>query len=549
MSLADDLRALNCGDVDDSQATRATYSHDASIFEFTPEVVVFPHSSADISALVRYADEHRGTSLVPRGGGTDMGGGAVGISIIMDMTRHMNEMIDVARSADVQGQDGVAVAQSGMWYRDFEATTLARGLIMPSYPGSRQICAIGGMVANNAGGERSLSYGQTVEYVRQVCAVMADGREYTFGPLTKSQLDEKMAQQDFEGSMYRGVYELIEQNYDRIQRARPQVSKNASGYYLWRVWDRQTFNMAKLLCGSQGTLGVMTQVSLGLVRPHPKRRMLVAFLRDLKPVAGIVNTLARFTPESIESFDDKTLSFTLRFLPDFVKLMGAKNLFSLIWQFLPEAGMVLRGGLPKLILICEFSGDDDTQIMARAQAAQEALSSFDIRTRILKTEREAKKYWTIRRESFNVLRSHTKGKRTTPFIDDFIIKPEHMPEFLPRLYEILEPYKLSLSIAGHLGSGNFHIIPFMDLRDEKTRAVIPELSKKVYDLVLEYKGSITAEHNDGLIRGPYVKQMFGAEMYELFRQVKHLFDPKNIFNPGKKIDVDWDNALAHLRKD
>lgn len=549
MSLGEDLRALKCGEVDDSQATRTAYSHDASIFELTPEVVVFPRSAVDISALVRYADGHRGVSLVPRGGGTDMGGGAVGTSVVLDLTRHMNTMVDVARSSDVPGQDGVAVAQTGMWYRDFESTTLARGMMMPSYPGSRQICAIGGMVANNAGGERSLSYGQTIEFVRAVRAVMADGREYEFGPLTEAQLGAKMVQKDFEGDLYRGVYELIEKNYDRIQASRPGVAKNASGYYLWRVWDRKVFNMAKLLCGSQGTLGIMTEVSLGLVRPYPNRRMVVAFLRDLKPVAGIVNALTPFKPESIESFDDKTLSFTLRFLPDFVKLMGASGLFSLMWQFLPEAGMVLRGGLPKLILLCEFSGDDDDHVTARARAAQEALKPFGVRTRILKTEREAKKYWTIRRESFNVLRSHTKGKRTTPFIDDFIVKPEYLPEFLPKLYAILEPYKLSLSIAGHVGSGNFHIIPFMDLRDERTRAIIPELSRKVYNLVLEYKGSITAEHNDGLIRGPYVKQMFGAEMYELFRQIKHLFDPKNIFNPGKKIDVDWDNALAHLRKD
>ncbi len=549
MSLGDDLRALKCGDIDDSQTTRTAYSHDASIFEFTPEVVVFPRSGADISALVRYTDTHPGVSIVPRGGGTDMGGGSIGTSVILDLTRHMHTMVDIERASDVQGQDGVAVAQPGMWYRDFEAATLARGMLMPSYPGSRQICAIGGMVANNAGGERSLSYGQTIDYVRAITAVMADGREYTFGPLTKVQLEEKMAQRDFEGGLYRGVYELIEEQYDLIQKGRPSVAKNASGYYLWRVWDRQTFNMAKLLCGSQGTLGIMTQVSLGLVRPHQHRRMVVAFLRDVKPVADIVNALLQFKPESIESFDDKTLSFTLRFLPDFVKLMGASNLLSLVWQFLPEAGMVLRGGLPKLILICEFSGDNDEHVIARARAAREALKRFGVRTRIMKNEKEAKKYWTIRRESFNVLRSHTKGKRTTPFIDDFIVRPEHMPEFLPRLYATLEPYKLSLSIAGHVGSGNFHIIPFMDLRDEKTRAIIPELSKKVYGLVLEYKGSITAEHNDGLIRGPYVKQMFGAEMYELFRRVKHLFDPKNIFNPGKKIDVDWNNALAHLRTD
>ena len=124
-----------------------------------------------------------------------------------------------------------------------------------------------------------------------------------------------------------------------------------------------------------------------------------------------------------------------------------------------------------------------------------------------------------------------------------------MPEFLPKLYAMLEPYHLILTVAGHVGDGNFHIIPLMDLKEERTRQIIPELSRKVYDLVLSYHGSITAEHNDGLIRGPYLRQMYGDHGYELFRQIKTIFDPQGIFNPGKKVDVNWQWALAHLRTD
>lgn len=549
MTLGGDLKALIAGEVADDAATRAIYSHDASIFELTPQAVVFPRDSGDIRKIVSYATAHTGASIVARGGGTDMGGGAVGESVVMDLTRHMNALSDLARDDRVPGQDGYVVAQPGMWYRDFEKATLSRGMVMPTYPGSREICAIGGMVANNAGGERSLSYGQTVDYVRSVKAVMADGNEYEFGPLGWPQLQAKMAQEDWEGALYRQVYDLVEKHYDLIGAARPQVSKNSSGYYLWRVWDRTTFNLAKLLCGSQGTLGVLTQVTLGLVRPKPRRAMVVAFLRDLVPVADIVSTLLQHKPESIESFDDNTLSFTLRFLPDYIKRLGASNLFSLAWQFLPEAWLIVTGGLPKLIIMAEFSGTDAADVQKRARAALTALAPFHIKAHMAHDEQEAHKYWVIRRESFNVLRSHTTGKRTTPFIDDFIIKPEYMPEFLPKLYAILEPYKLTLTINGHAGNGNFHIIPLLDLRDESTRRIIPELSGKVYDLVLHYHGSITAEHNDGLVRGPYVERMFGGKMYDLFRQVKRIFDPKGIFNPGKKIDVDWQWALAHLRKD
>jgi FAD/FMN-containing dehydrogenase len=330
---------------------------------------------------------------------------------------------------------------------------------------------------------------------------------------------------------------------------RPRVSKNSAGYYLWRVWDGTTFNLAKLVTGSQGTLGVITEATVGLVQPARFRRMAVIFLDDVRKTADVVRDLQPLRPEALESFDDKTLSFTLRFLPDFVRIIGASNVVALALRFLPEAWMVLKGGLPKLVVIAEFAGDDEREVVARTERAIALLHARGLKARMTRNEQESHKYWTIRRQSFNVIRAHAKGKRTTPFIDDFIVLPERMPEFLPRLYAVLEPYHLTLTIAGHVGNGNFHIIPLMDLSDERTRRIIPELSAKVYDLVLEYGGSITAEHNDGLIRGPYVERQFGSEAYALFREVKHIWDPQGIFNPGKKIDVDWQWALAHIRKD
>ncbi len=547
--IADDARLLGCGDVENGTETLAAYSHDASIFQVAPEVVVFPRDESDVRRLVAYVAAHRGTNITARSAGTCMSGGAIGQSIVMDVTRHMNQIADLELDTSITGQDGYAVVQPGMYYRDFERATMARGLQYPVYPASRDLCAIGGIVSNNAGGEKSLVYGQTVNFVRSVRAVLSDSNAYELGPLSKTQLDAKMAQSDFEGALYRQLYELIESNYDAIQVARPRVSKNSAGYQLWHVWDRTSFNAAKLICGAQGTLGIVTEATLGLVKPKTHKSMLVMFLDDFDKLAVVVNDVLKYKPESLESFDDKTLWFTLRFLPDFVRILGSPNIISLGLKFLPEAWMILRGGMPKLIVIAEFAGDDTVDVKDRAAKALTAVRALGVKARLTKSEEESHKYWAIRRSSFNVIRSHTKGKRTTPFIDDFIIPPKDMPTFLPKLYDILRPYKLTLTVAGHVGDGNFHIIPLMDLKDERTRAIIPELSKKVYDLVLQYGGSITAEHNDGLIRGPYLKQMYGEKVYGLFREVKHIFDPNNIFNPGKKIDVDWNWALAHLRKD
>ncbi|MCC6404908.1 MAG: FAD-binding oxidoreductase [Candidatus Yanofskybacteria bacterium] len=549
MSLADDLRGLRCGDVDDTDATRAAFSHDASIFEVRPQVVVAPTSVEDIGALVRYATEHRGVSLVARGAGTDMSGGAVGESVILDMTRHLNRLLDVNRDEAVRGHDGSAIVQPGMYYRDFERATLARGLQYPVYPASRDLCTLGGMVANNSAGERTLRYGQAVDWVRQCRAVLADGNEYIFEPLDFGGVQYKMSRVGFEGDLYRAMWKLVTEHREFLERYHPRVSKNASGYNLWRVWDGTTFDLTKLMVGSQGTLGVVTQATLGLIRPPQYRRMVIAFLRDLPYLATVVEDLLAFEPESLESFDDKTLSFTVRFLPDFVRIMGASNIVSLGLQFLPEAWMTLTGGLPKLVLMAEFAGDVESEVAKRAEAALAALKSRNLKARMTSGPEESHKYWTIRRQAFNVIRHHTTGKRTVPFIDDIVVPVELVSEFLGKLYPLLEPYRLTLTIQGHAGNGNFHIIPLMDLAAPRTKEVIEELSEKVYDLVLEYHGSITAEHNDGLIRGPWVRKQFGPKMYDLFRQVKQLFDPKGIFNPGKKIDVDRAWALAHIRTD
>jgi len=179
-------------------------------------------------------------------------------------------------------------------------------------------------------------------------------------------------------------------------------------------------------------------------------------------------------------------------------------------------------------------------------AAEISHTNPGIEVRVAASERQARKYWVIRRESFNLLRHKLRSKRTLPFIDDFVVPPESLVEFLPKLEAVLSKYNLQYTIAGHVGDGNFHIIPLADPREPGLAHTIDELSHKVYDLVLSYHGSITGEHNDGFIRTPYVEKMFGKEMYALFHEVKKIFDPLNIFNPGKKIGLTFSDMLGHL---
>ncbi|MDO8590569.1 MAG: FAD-linked oxidase C-terminal domain-containing protein, partial [bacterium] len=184
----------------------------------------------------------------------------------------------------------------------------------------------------------------------------------------------------------------------------------------------------------------------------------------------------------------------------------------------------------------------------KAAAAKESLLPFHLKTKIAKNEAEVKKYWTFRRESFNLLRQHMKNLRTAPFIDDFVVRPEFLPEFLPKLNVILSKYQITYTVAGHVGDGNFHIIPLMDLKKPESVEIIKELSDKVYRLVLDFKGSISGEHNDGLIRSSYLPMMYEPEIIKLFEETKKIFDPLNIFNPGKKVGAERKYAWDHVNR-
>jgi FAD/FMN-containing dehydrogenase len=196
----------------------------------------------------------------------------------------------------------------------------------------------------------------------------------------------------------------------------------------------------------------------------------------------------------------------------------------------------------------EFSGSDEDQLSEKIEKLKKDLMPFGYKMRHTKKESDAEKYWTIRRESFNLLRKHIKGKRTAPFIDDICVRPEFLPEFLPKLKKILNDSKLLYTIAGHAGNGNFHIIPLMDMKDHHNRALIPIVSKEVYNLVKKYEGTITAEHNDGIIRTPYLDIMYPPQIIELFKKTKLAFDPQNIFNPGKKTGITIEYMVGHLAK-
>lgn len=536
------------GEVTFDDETLGKYSHDTSLFEIRPMAVVYPRGALDISQIVKFVQDNRqaveGLAITPRSGGSDMTGGAIGQGLIIDVTRHMNRFdIDVANLG--------ALVQPGVFYRDFEPKSLEHNLIMPVYPASKSLAAFGGMISNNCAGEKSLQYGQMRDFVDSLKAVLANGTEYEFRELTFDQVEEIVNGKDeYLAGIYRRIFHMCEQNYEFIRNMKPKVSKNSSGYALWNVMDRdrQTFNLAQLIIGAQGTLGVVTEAKIRLVEEKPFQKIITVFMPSWNKLPKLVNAVLRYKPESLEVFDDTTLKLGLRFFPEIAKRLN-KGLLRFMFDFVPEFFIGVRMfGLPKLIMLIELSAETQSDLDAKVRSTEEALRENRAIFRTIPTVAEAEKYFVVRRESFNLLRQKVKGKNTAPFIEDFCILPAKLPEFLPKFLAILKKYKIAVNVAGHAGNGNLHIIPLMDLKDEKERAKIPLVAQEVYDLIISFGGTITAEHNDGIIRTPFVKEMFGERMYLLFKEAKAIFDPNTVFNPGKKVDGTLEDVTRWMRK-
>ncbi len=538
------------GDIDDSIELRDAYSHDASMFEMMPQLVVAPRNAEDVQRLVVVANETKphikNLSLTARSAGTDMSGGAINESVIIDFKKYFTRIEHIGQAS--------AQVQPGVFFRDFDARAKEKGVLMPTYPASRDLCTVGGMVSNNAGGEKSIEFGQVANFVNELEFVFADGIARKVRPLKKDELDKKMKQKDFEGEVYRRVFELVDKHYDEIKAAKPKVSKNSTGYNLWDVWDRDTgvFDLTKVIVGGQGTLGFVTDIEFRVTHARSDEGLLVVFVKDMKRLGELIKAIADKKPSRFESFDDNTLILSIRFMPYFLKFLGPVKFINLVMRLIPDALLLLRG-VPRLVLMASIKGDDPEEIKHRVHALRQELeekrsyygiSGFEEAP----YERQGEKFWIMRRYSFQILRSKVKDKHTAPFIDDLVVNPEHLAEFLPKIRKIIKKYKLFATIAGHMGDGNFHIIPLMNIEEESERKKILPAMKEVNELVLKYGGSLSGEHNDGLIRGPWLTQMYGAKMVGHFKEVKDIFDPEGIFNPHKKANATWDFSMKHLRE-
>ncbi len=532
------------GEVSTNLNARQRVSQDASIYEVVPDVVVRPKDEADISALVSYVSSQKKMypklAITPRSAGTDMSGGPLGSSIVIEMTPHFNKVPSV--------KDGLLHVQPGVYVRDIDPLLDKLGLQLGCVPASRQLCTIGGIVANNAGGEQSLRYGNADRSVKELTVVLADGKPYIVKPLTKKQLDKKLSESTYEADLYRKVYTLIENNYDTIKNARPRVNKNSMGYNLWSVWDRDTgiFDMTQLFTGSQGTLGIITDIKIETVHKAPYSGLLLAYLPSTKRLGEIIAKVMEHSPATFEGFDDVTFNLGIRYFKTFRRQLGTKE-YLRQQAALASSVAKFKGHLPNIVLMIGFDGESHNEVVSKINLLQADLKRYKIRTDIESDEQSSAPFWQIRRASLALLRHQIHGRYASPFIDDMAVEPRYLTKFIPELRKIIRKYKLPATIQGHFGDGNFHIIPLMDIKSPNEQAKLEPVMRELIPIVLKYGGTMAGEHNDGMVRGSWLPAVFGNDVAAHFREIKEIFDPLYIFNPHKKTDASWEYSMSHIR--
>ena len=522
-----DLQARLQGTVTEATDAREYFSTDGSIFKIVPEGVIYPANTADVVTTVSYLAERaqagKRIGLIPRGKGTDQGGGAVGEGLQLVFPAHMNKLLSLQK-------DRVTV-QPGMSYGTLQQTLHTHGRFLPPYPASIEFASIGGAVANDAAGEKTVKYGTTHRFVKQLKVVLSDGSLITTERISARQLNRKKGQSDLEGQLYRGLDRLIDEHAAVIKKHTPATTKNSAGYALARVKGQDgSFDLSQIFIGAQGTLGVITEITLATSLWNPRTTLIAAYFDDITKAGEAVAKLKKLRPSALELVDYHLLEYLREHRPH--DLAGV----------IPEI-------LPKIVLLIEFDNVSQLSQTLAARNAQRLLKRLATGQRQTSDPAEQDKLWKIRREAAAVIWMAEGDKKALPFIEDGIVPPEKLSQFLEKIYKLLRAHDLDIAVWGHAGDANLHLQPFLNLTKKKDVDKLFEVGKQFNKLVIDLGGSTSAEHNDGLIRAPYLKQLYGEAMYDLFTEVKHLFDPQDILNPGKKTDADADQTRQFVRPD
>jgi FAD/FMN-containing dehydrogenase len=443
-----------------------------------------------------------------------MSGGALTESYVVDMTRHMHKV-----TIDPLAQ--TATVQMGAYFRDIEDAAKEHGLMFAAYPSSHRICGIGGMIGNNASGEKSLRGGATSDNVISMRVVLATGEVLEVGAKSIAVTNHPYEQ---------AALALAGRFTSALKDASGAVKKAASGYRLEKVISGSEYSLVPLISGAQGTLGIVTEAVLKLV-PIPAHVSLLAISAEsLEDVSPIITTILAHNPEGIETFDIHTFEKARIHLTESAELFAPYTA--------PDA---------KLFILAQFSEDTQEATEEQALACEAALIAQGYFVQAVHDEQAVAAAWDVRRHSFLLMRDYNeKGHKAVPCIEDVIVPLEVLGTFIHELITILERRNLYYGFHGHIGDGSLRIIPVFDTTKGDPVPDIIALMEEVFALVKRLHGNISADHSDGIIRSPFIKDFYGDELYQVFVDIKKLFDPTDLMNPTKKIVATTERIAAYI---
>ena len=508
------LRYALQGEVRFDRISRAIYSTDASIYQIMPRGVVLPRCVEDVIRTVRTCRRY-GVPITARGGGTSQAGQAIGSGLQLDFSKYMNRILDL----DVEGR--TVVVEPGIVLDELNLALKPHGLVLPLDLSTSNRATVGGAMANNSAGTRSVVYGKTIDYVLELDVVLSDGSLAHFAPVAKEDLDARCRTGDLEGHCYRTVRYLARRNAAEIDRRYPKILRRVGGYNLDDfVPTADTFNLSRIMVGSEGTLGLAVAAKLRLI-PLPKRRVLCSVqFEGVLDALDAVSPILEHGPSAVELLD--------RFILDTTK---GKTEYEPLRDF-------IRGD-PGGVLLVEFTGDTLEGLAARVDRLETDLANRNLGSnfhRALESEAQAR-IWRLRKAGLGLSMSQRGDAKAHSFVEDTAVAPEHLKEYIRRFMEVLERHQTRAGFYAHASVGLLHVRPVVDLKTADGVDKFSRIADEVADLVLKYGGALSAEHGDGLVRSPFQEKMYGPVLYQAFRRLKEAFDPNGVFNPGKIVDA------------
>jgi FAD/FMN-containing dehydrogenase/Fe-S oxidoreductase len=489
---------------------------DASIYEIEPKQVVYPKNCDDLIKVIRKLLLGK-QSFTMRAGGTSIGGQAIGEGVIVDISKHLTNIISFREDKKE------IIVEPGVIQDDLNLFLQPYNLKFAPDTSTSNRAMIGGMIGNNSCGAYSIYYGTTHNHVKSLEVILSDGSLVEFKELTKKELDNKLSLQTLEGDIYRFVIDLLSNNRKEILNAFPdeKLIRRNTGYALDEIIrehqpfnsNGKGFNLASLICGSEGTLGVIVSATLNLVNLPKHKKLIVAHFSSDEQSLNLVKDLVKLNPSAIEYIDKPTLD-------------ASKN------NNEQQKNRVWIDGDPKSVLIIEFFSPSLKDLDSRIAKCQAMLLSNGAYSAKLINKKDASKVWEVRKAGLGLLMGKVGPKKAVAVIEDAAVPVDKLHSYYQEVKALMQSYDVDAVYYGHASVGLIHIRPILDLSKKRDQKTMQSIAKEVSRIVKKYHGSLSGEHGDGRVRAPFLKEQFGEVVYQYFVDLKQTFDPNNLFNPG-----------------